>query len=151
MKTIKRIAIAITGLLLLQILGLQLIGKRTLMTHVCKNMETMVLEQNELNKRAYYSTLGFSEKQKEHFERFHPDPHASSTFHLIPDSNRINPIQDVYYYCVVDSITMIGIANLYESESVESENDGFFCDWKSKYVWVLFGWLKLEKEMKSIT
>lgn len=141
----------IAGLLLFQILGLQLIGKRTLMKHVYANMESMVLEYNELEERAYYSTLGFTEKQKEDFLSFYPDSNTSFSFHPILDSNRIYPIPDVYYYCIVDSTSILGMANLYESESVHGANDAFACDWNSKYIWVLFGWWKLEKEMKSIT
>lgn len=152
MRKLKITGIGIALLVLWQLLGLQLVGKRSLMKQVSMHMESMIDDRSGVPNQFYYTVLPFPEEVEEQLQNDSINDGRQVTFLAGRDTSNWKLLDSSYTYLLRPNILFWGKAEVYESEYVYlEESDAFFCDWQSKYIWVLFTWVHLEKEMKSIT
>lgn len=152
MRKLKITGIGIALLILWQLAGLQLVGKKSLMKEVSMHMESMIVDRSDIPHQFYYSTLPFPEKVEEQLQNDSINGGRQVTFLAGPDTSNWKLVDSSYTYLLRTNIRFWGKAEVYESEHAYlKESNAFFCDWRSKYIWVLFTWVHLEKEMKSIT
>lgn len=151
MKIVKILAYGILSLALWQVLSLQLLGTPSLMKQVGTQMESMV-DGNIIADRYYYTQLPFANEQQKTLRQRYQETSTNIQFYSGSDTSLWKLSPDTYTYYVSQDIDFWGQANVYESEHAYSKpGSAFFCDWRSKYIWVLFTWVHLEKDMKSIT
>ena len=142
----KIIAITIFGLVLLQFCTFHLFAKRAILPEINVNMESMVLEHNHFDSVLIISDYEFSNKQLERRLTFFGDLPLGFMNHQNFKIKRVDSLM-LTHSIMLNKLTPFGISKIYEQEFAP----GFMCDWNSKYVWILFDWVLIEKKMKSIT
>ena len=142
----KIIAFSAIGLATLQFCTFHLFAKRAILPEINANIESMVLEHNHFDSVLIISDYKFSIKQLESDLSFFGDLPINYVNDQNFNINRVDSLM-LTHALMLNKTRPFGVSLIYEQEFAP----GFMCDWNSKYVWVLFDWVFIEKKMKSIT
>jgi hypothetical protein len=136
----KIIAISAIGLAALQFCTFHLFAKWAIIKPIGENFETYLLELNQFEKTIVIADYDYAPEDL--------------TKHFIHLKNLPNDFYttDSYVHKTIDSVThcysftfnkfnAFGFSEVYEAELAKE----FGADWKSKYIWVIYKWILIEK------
>ena len=148
MKKVKRIALFLLALALLQTLTFYIVGQDSLVKEIGKHYETFVLNE-EGNIFKDVGLISEMEMSRPQIEENFPDftPYNLVLCQSISDCSEIRNTSTFYiYYFENETNHPFAVNLIHESEMAYA----FGANWESKYVWVLFTWILLEKANTGI-
>lgn len=149
MKGIKKTAFVISGLILIQVLTFYTIGESSIIEQVGENHESFVLNypENKFTDIAVVSKIKPSlEKVKTHFNQL--NPYDIKIYSSLADCSDFKKKDSLYLY----SFDFINKSPFTINTLKEAEfSKGYGASWNSKYIWVLFRWVLIEKSNTGIS
>jgi hypothetical protein len=147
LKRFTKIALfSILGLAVLQWISFNLFAKKAMISQLGEHYESAVLEYNDFEAVNFISPIELdSNDVVKNFNLL--DGYKMKIF-IDTTFNSFNvDSMDYNYGFDFAGLSTFGKSTVYEIEHARQ----FMADWDSTYVWVLFGWVFIEKNMKSIT
>ncbi|WP_282126157.1 hypothetical protein [Marinifilum flexuosum] len=146
MKYIRITTLIITSLVCFQILSFQLLGKRCLTNQVIKNYRTYLIDRDIAN-GVYSSNLHFNSLQEKQLKELF----NVRTLQLVEQTDALNKYRsnssDLYIYIANAKFKNSVYATVIDAEIYHN----FIANDRGKYIWILFFWIKLNKENFAMT
>lgn len=149
MIVLKKIGITILALLVIQTVTFYTIGVSSLVKEIGRNYESYVLQykDNEFNDIGIISELNPTKEQViAYFKEF--EPYNLKICTSIPDCSNLRE-SDYFYLYKFDFKTKnpFTINLIIESESAKE----YGANWDSKYIWIFYKWILIEKTNSGIS
>ncbi len=149
MKFIKGLCLIIVLGIGVQIFSYLVFGKRQLVNHVGDNYKSMILDykENQFDEFFFINNLDVSNEQvKKYFKLFkNRTVEICPSLEACPNARR----SDSFYNYFIEEEVEIPFLR---SKIIESEMAfQFAATWKSRYVWVFYKWILIDKEMTGIS